>query len=157
MSASLHLVISTLGVVLVDASDIVSVRAEDDSGSFGILPRHADLITVLTPSVVRWRDIKGAESFCAVLGGVLTVERGSSVAIACREGVLGRDLHGLEAEVRARRAAETDADRQARVEQMRLHAMAVRQMMRYLSPATHPATNPAANLDTSAMQTEIGS
>jgi F-type H+-transporting ATPase subunit epsilon len=49
----------------------------------------------------------------------------------------------LEAEVQAERAAETDADRRARVEQMQLHARAVRQLMRYIRP-TAPSDLEAA-------------
>lgn len=143
MSASLHLLISTPAGVLVDAADVAAIRAEDESGSFGIRPGHADLITVLSPSVVRWRDEAGATQFCAVLGGVLTVGAGREVGIACRRGVISDDLEALEAEVRARRAAEADSDRHARVEQMRLHARAVRQLMRYLRPGVHRNGGPA--------------
>ena len=152
MSAALHLVITTPGAVLVDAADVISIRAEDESGSFGIHPGHADLITVVSPSVVRWRSAAAAERFCVVLGGVLTVDRGRTVAIACREGVLGDDLHGLEAEVQAQRTAETDADHKARVEQMRLQAMAVRQMMRYLNPGANPIEYAGAELGVSTLQ-----
>jgi F-type H+-transporting ATPase subunit epsilon len=134
MSDGLHLLISTPVAVLVDAAGVVAVRAEDASGSFGIRPGHADLITVLSPSVVRWRDAEGTTRFCAVLGGVLTVDGGRDVGIACRRGVVGTDLTALEAEVRRRREAEAESDRHARVEQMRLHAQAVRQLMRYLRP-----------------------
>jgi ATP synthase, Delta/Epsilon chain, beta-sandwich domain len=58
--------------VIADHDDVVSVRAEDASGSFGILPGHADLITVLTPSVVAWRHSDGRLGWCAVRGGVLS-------------------------------------------------------------------------------------
>ena len=37
--------------IVADHADIAAVRAEDESGSFGILPGHADLLTVLVPSV----------------------------------------------------------------------------------------------------------
>lgn len=135
MSATLHLTITTPSAVLVDRADIRSVRAEDESGGFGILPGHADLLTVLPASVVRWRGKDDAGHYCALRGGVLTVTEGRNVAIACRQGAIGDDLAKLEADVQAMRAAETDADRRARVEQMRLHAHAVRQLMRYLRPA----------------------
>jgi F-type H+-transporting ATPase subunit epsilon len=69
-----------------------------------------------------------------VNGGVLTVTDGQHVAIACRQGTMSDDLVQLEADVAAMRAAEADASRRARVEQMRLHARAVRQLMRYLRP-----------------------
>lgn len=134
MSAALHLTISTPSTVLVDRADVASVRAEDASGGFGILPGHADLLTILPASVVRWRGPDGLARFCALRRGVLTVSGGRHVAVACRQGTVGDDLAALEADVRVMQAAETDADRRARVEQMRLHARAVRQLMRYLRP-----------------------
>lgn len=110
------------------------VRAEDESGNFGILPGHADLITVLPASVVRWRGEDGTQHFCALRGGMLTVTDGARVAIACREGILGDDLAALESEVAKLRESEAEDDRRARVEQMRMHANAVRQLMRFLHP-----------------------
>ena len=38
------------------------LRAEDDTGAFGILPGHADFLTVLAVSVVTWRDDAAAVS-----------------------------------------------------------------------------------------------
>ncbi len=138
MSGTLHLTVTTPGQILVDSGDVAAVRAEDESGSFGILPGHADLLTALVPSVVRWRTADGSTHFCAVRGGVFTVSVGRNVSVACREGVLGDSLEDLEAKVRTLRAQQIEADRKARVEQVRLHALAVRQLLRYLrhSPAT---------------------
>jgi F-type H+-transporting ATPase subunit epsilon len=134
MNGTLHLTITTPSQILVKSDDVVAVRAEDESGSFGILPGHADLLTVLVPSVLRWRTADGAARFCAVRGGVFTVASGRDVAVACRGGVVGDSLGELEAKVRAVRAQELEADRKARVEQIRLHALAVRQLVRYLRP-----------------------
>jgi F-type H+-transporting ATPase subunit epsilon len=134
MSQGLHLVITSPAAVLVDAADVRSVRAEDESGCFGVLPGHADLLTVLPASVVRWQGADGRRHYCALRGGVFTVQGGSRVAVACREGSTGDDLGRLEAEVAAMRAAETEAEKRARVEQVRLHARAVRQLLRYLQP-----------------------
>ncbi len=103
-----------------------------------MLPGHADLLTVLPPSVVRWTGANEAARYCALSGGVLTVSGGRSVAIACRRGTLGDDLERLEAQVAAQRAAELDADRRAKVEQIRLHARALRQLMRFLRPGGRP-------------------
>jgi len=138
MTRTLHLTITTPSTVLVDRTDISAVRAEDASGGFGILPGHTELLTVLPASVVRWRAADGVARFCAVRSGVLTVSRGRTVAIACRQGVIGDDLAELEAQVQAMRADETDADRRARGEQVQLHARVVRQMMRYLHPGELP-------------------
>lgn len=134
MSAVLHLTVTTPAQILVEAGDVMAVRAEDQSGSFGILPGHADLLTVLLPSVVRWRTADGAARYCAVHGGVFTVSGGRNVAVACREGVVGDSLADLEAKVSTVRAQQLEADRKARVEQVRLHALAVRQLLRYLRP-----------------------
>ena len=134
MTTTLHLTVTTPATVLVDSDDVVAVRAEDESGGFGILPGHADLLTRLTPSVVRWRTVAGATRFCAVRGGVFTVSLGRGVAIACREAIVGDALQTLEANVRIVRAQQLEADRRAHVEQVRLHALAVRQLVRYLRP-----------------------
>jgi F-type H+-transporting ATPase subunit epsilon len=134
MSAALHLTITTPAMVLVDSDDVASVRAEDASGSFGVLPSHADLLTMLTPSVVRWRTVAGHTGFCAVKGGVLTVSQGRSVAIACREGIVDGSLQTLEERVRIVRAEQVEADRRVRVAQAQLHMRAVRQLVRYLRP-----------------------
>jgi F-type H+-transporting ATPase subunit epsilon len=139
MSGTLHLTVTTPSQILVESDNVVAVRAEDQGGSFGILPGHADLLTVLVPSVLRWRTADGAARFCAVRGGVFTVAAGRDVAVACREGVVGDSLEDLEAKVRAVRAQELEADRKARVEQVRLHALAVRQLVRYLRPNPAPA------------------
>jgi len=136
MSRALRLTITTPNVVLLDETDVRSVRAEDKSGGFGLLPGHADLLTVLPPSVVRWRASDGTERYCAIRGGVMTVRKGESVSIACRQGVMGGDLRKLEAEVESARAAEKDASARARVEETRLHASAVRQLVRYLHPSS---------------------
>jgi F-type H+-transporting ATPase subunit epsilon len=138
MSAGLQLIIATPAKVLIDVDDVRSLRAEDDSGAFGVLPGHADLLTVLPPSVVRWTTPDGATRYCAVSGGVLRVAGGKRVAIACRRGAVGGDLLALQAEIERMRSAELDADRRARVEQTRLHAQALRRLMRYLRPGARP-------------------
>ncbi len=134
MSEPLHLTVSTPSRVLVDVADVTSFRASDTSGSFGIQPGHADFLTVIPASVIAWREAGGEWQYCAVRGGVLSVSAGKRVALACREAVLGRDLAGLEADVRTAALAETEADKRARVEQTRLHAQAVRQLVQYLAP-----------------------
>ncbi|ATG48596.1 F0F1 ATP synthase subunit epsilon [Celeribacter ethanolicus] len=131
---TLELTITTPMEVLVDHLPVRSLRAEDASGSFGILPGHSDVLTVLTASVLRWKTAEGQAGFCAVGPGLLTVSGGDRVDIACRKAIPGEALEVLEQEVRHFKQGETEADRQARVEQMRLHANAVRQMMRFLRP-----------------------
>jgi len=142
MSALLHLTIATPAHVLFDSTEVVALRAEDATGSFGILPGHAAFLTVLAPSVLRWHAADGIEQFCAVKEGVLRVSGGHEISIACREGVMGtsgKSLEVLEAQVDAARAAQLDAVRRARVDETRLHAQAVRQLLRFLRPSARPA------------------
>ncbi|MDN4575918.1 F0F1 ATP synthase subunit epsilon [Pandoraea cepalis] len=128
------LTITTPSQIVVDRLAVSSIRAEDDSGAFGVHAGHADLVTLLSASVVRWRGEDGNEHYCAIDGGVLVVSGGTDVSLACRDAILGTSLDQLETEVRRARAAQLDAMRRARVEQTRLHAQAVRQMLRYLRP-----------------------
>ena len=131
MSGSLQLLISTPQQVLVDAADLRSLRAEDASGSFGLLPGHVDFLTVLVPTVVRWQHADGRAGFCAVGGGVLCLQ-GGRIELACRDGVLGEDLPQLQERVIAAREQQRDLARRARVEHLQLHTRAVRQLVRYL-------------------------
>lgn len=126
--------VATPLAVAVSETGVASVRAEDASGSFGILPGHADFLTVLGPSVLRWRGADKVWRYCALRGGVLRVSDGARVEIACREAVPGDDVAALEALVRQRIADQEDAARRARAEQTRLHASAIRSLMRRLGP-----------------------
>ncbi len=132
MSGLLHLTISTPARVLVSSVPCVSVRAEDETGGFGLLPGHADFLTVLPASVVSWKGRDGSGGACALSGGMLTVVDGEVVSIACRRGVTGDSVAALPVDVLRQFEAEDDEGRRARVEQTRLHAEAVRQLMRYL-------------------------
>ncbi|WP_176049712.1 F0F1 ATP synthase subunit epsilon [Burkholderia sp. BCC1644] len=141
MNTALRVTIAAPSGLLVDSADVVAFRGEDATGSFGILPGHADFLTVLVPCVLRWRTADGQRRFCAVSGGILRVVDGQHVSIACRAGELGDALETLETQARATREARLDAARRARVEQTRLNARAIRQILKYLRPgATGAAT-----------------
>ncbi|KVD88290.1 ATP synthase F0F1 subunit epsilon [Burkholderia ubonensis] len=144
MNPALRVTIATPSGLLVDSPDVVAFRAEDATGSFGILLGHADFLTVLSPCVLRWRTVDGRRRFCAVSGGILRVVDGQHVSIACRAGELGDTLETLEAQARAAREARLDAARRARVEQTRLNARAIRQILKYLRPG---AAGAAARAD----------
>ena len=108
MSGALRLTIATPSALLLDVDNVRSVRAEDESGAFGVLPGHADLLTALPPSVLRWTCENQSTRYCALSGGVLRISGGNLVAVACRRGALGDDLETLQAEVAAQRAAELE-------------------------------------------------
>lgn len=141
MSAPLHLLIATSQQILVDCADVVSLRGEDASGGFGLLPGHVDYLTVLEPTVLRWRRASGERGYCAVRGGVLSLS-GGELRIACREGIVGERLDELAARVQEAREAQRDSARRARVEHLRLHTRAVRQLVRYLRAEGETPFNP---------------
>jgi F-type H+-transporting ATPase subunit epsilon len=130
----MRLLITTPTRVVVDDTGVVAVRAEDESGSFGILNGHADFLTALTVSVVSWRHTDDQYRFCAVRRGVLSVTNGSEVAIATCEAITGDDLDRLEQVVLAEFRDAVDAERRTRTEHLRLHMKAIRQIIRYLRP-----------------------
>jgi alternate F1F0 ATPase F1 subunit epsilon len=55
----MRLLITTPTTVVVDETDVAAVRAEDESGSFGVLAGHTDFLTALVVSVVCWRRADG--------------------------------------------------------------------------------------------------
>jgi len=120
--------------VVVDEDGVLALRAEDATGSFGILPRHADFLTSLAVSVVSWKSSDKRERFCAVRRGVLSITGGRDIAIATREAALGDDLTRLDETVLARFRADIETERTEHVESTRLHLNAIRQIMRHLRP-----------------------
>ena len=130
----MRLLITDPTAVVIDDPDIVSVRAEDESGSFGILDGHADFLTALTVSIVSWRRADAARRFCAVRRGVLSVSRGTLVAIATRQALLSDDLDHLERVVLAEFHNSVEAERIARTASLQLQMKAIRQIVRYLRP-----------------------
>jgi len=120
--------------IVIDEDGVLAVRAEDATGSFGILPRHADFVTSLAISVVSWQSSNGTRHYCAVRRGVLSVVGGRDIAIATREAVPGDDLAILDKTVLARFHADIESERIENVESTRLRLNAIRQMMHHLRP-----------------------
>ena len=130
----MRLLITTPTAVVVDEADVSAVRAEDESGSFGILDAHDDLLTALSVSVVSWHRATGPRYFCAVRRGILSVSGGREVAIATREAITGDDLDRLEQVVLAQFRQKADAERTSRTTGLELQTKAIRQIVRYLRP-----------------------
>jgi len=119
----MRLTVATPEAVIADHADVVSVRAEDATGAFGILPGHADFLTALAISVLSWRHADGRAGYCAVHGGVLRVRGG--VAVATRLALPGEDLRALEATVARQRheALDTERTERSHAEQMRIETI----------------------------------
>jgi F-type H+-transporting ATPase subunit epsilon len=133
-----RLTIATPLAIVIEASDVAHLRAEDDTGAFGILPGHADFLTALAVSVASWRDNRGAEHHVAVRGGMLEVRDGGSIAIATPEAVAGDDLERLESEVLAKFRRQLVEEQAARTDAQRLYLAAIRQIVRFLRDQRSP-------------------
>jgi F-type H+-transporting ATPase subunit epsilon len=130
----MRLLVTTPTAVVVDETDVSAVRAEDESGSFGILDGHDDLLTALTVTVVSWHRAGAPPRYCAVRRGILSVSGGREVAIATREAIVSGDLDRLEQIVLAEFRQRADSEQTARVIGLELQMKAIRQIVRYLRP-----------------------
>jgi len=139
----MRLSVATPLAIVIEVSDVAHLRAEDDTGAFGILPGHADFLTALAVSVVTWRDESGIEHHVALRGGMLEVRDGDTIAIATPEAVAGDDLHRLEAEVLDTFRRELLEEQAARTDARRLYLAAIRQIARFLRGGETP-TMPAS-------------
>jgi F-type H+-transporting ATPase subunit epsilon len=68
-------------------------RAEDRSGSFGILPRHIEFLTILEPSIAI-AVIEGQEEYFAFNGGILSFKKGI-LTVTTKEFVQSGELGEL--------------------------------------------------------------
>lgn len=127
----MKLVVTTPEAVVVE-TDAVHVRAEDGSGAFGLLDRHADLLTALSISVLVYRDRHRREHFVAIRGGLLTVRRGSHVEVLTREAVASDDLESLQRDVLARFRKSADDEERARAGAGRLESGLLRRVADYV-------------------------
>ena len=128
----MKLSITTPFSIIVDQEKILSLRAEDATGNFGILPLHADFMTLLEVSVISWRDDLGEVCYCAVSNGILIVTAGEHVSIATREAVLGKNLSDLRHHVLGKFNEAIARENKVRISQERNQAEALRRVQNYL-------------------------
>jgi len=146
----MRLSIATPLTMAVDVPEVRSVRAEDESGSFGILPGHADFLTALAVCVISWRDPQLGLHHAAVNGGSLSVTGGDQVMIATPEAVVGTDLGQLETDVLARFRRQAEEEHEASAAAHRMSLVAIRTIVRLLRP---DLARPGSRLDTAGFST----
>ncbi|QIG78867.1 F0F1 ATP synthase subunit epsilon [Stakelama tenebrarum] len=130
---TLYLTIATPTEIAVPRGPVYLVRGDDESGSFGIMAGHLDMLTVMQRAVLRWRtEAEGPQRFCAVHGALFVVRDGEEVEVSAREAHCGDDLARLEREIASARTEEKERARGERVDAMRLHARAVRSLVAHL-------------------------
>lgn len=76
--------------VLVDAN-VSKVVAEAENGSFGLLPRHIDVVTALVPGILAYVDSDGRQQLVGIDEGIL-VKCGDEVRVATGRAIRGTNL-----------------------------------------------------------------
>jgi F-type H+-transporting ATPase subunit epsilon len=77
-----------------EVEDVTRIVAETRQGSFGILPRRADCVAALAPSILSYATETAGEVYVAVNEGVL-VKMGAQVLVSVRHAIGGADLGQL--------------------------------------------------------------
>lgn len=128
----MRLCVTTPFSVILEADEVGYVQAEDETGSFGILPGHGDFITALPASVILWRDRQKHEHYVVVRSAVLVVHDRQCIDIAAREAVGEDSLVSVAEAIASRFREEVETEEESRVASTRLHLAAIRQLQRYL-------------------------
>ncbi len=104
--------------------EVVHVTVEDPTGSLGIRPGHAPLVTPLVQGILIARSPGGKERYLALNGGVALVNR-DVVEVVSRQAVQSDDLEHLEQKVVAgfQQQAEEDRTNFVAFEKLRLSFM----------------------------------
>ncbi len=105
-----------------------AVRAPGLEGQLGILPRHAALLTTLSPGALSIK-LAGAEETIFVSGGFLEVSN-NNVTVLADAAEHAEDIDQARAEEARRRAQERLAQTQSNVERAQLQAQLQRAINR---------------------------
>jgi F-type H+-transporting ATPase subunit epsilon len=106
---------------------VVSVRAADASGQFGLLPGHEAFLTLLVPCVLSFREENGRERYTAADGGVLVVEK-ERVSVVTREAVTADRLEEVADAAAAMLEARRRTEQTARAEFAELQSSLLREL-----------------------------
>lgn len=138
----MRLKISTPTKIIEDVDQLHSVRAEDETGAFGIMPGHTDFVTTLPISVVSWQGLDGSRGFVLVRKGVMSVRDGAFVEIATRGGFRSDELHDLGETVWDELRRSDDIEDVSRTSDTRMHLATIRQIEKVMRAARGTPTVP---------------
>jgi len=65
------------------SGEVVEIKSENEFGSFGILPNHVAMITVLRPAITVFKEVSGKVLKIFTSTGILKVE-GNIISIMCQ-------------------------------------------------------------------------
>lgn len=113
--------------VLLD-EEVVKVIAEGPNGSFCLLPRHIDFVSILAPGVLVFESADGKESFVALDEGVL-VKCGAEVMVSVLNAARSPDLGHLRQIVEQQFRELDEHERQVRTTLAKLETDFVRRFL----------------------------
>lgn len=119
-------IITAERVVFSDEADVLVVPGVE--GELGVLPRHAPLLTMIQPGILR--IVKGGEEVeMAITGGFIEV-RENRVTILADAAERAEEIDVARAEEARRRARERLEKREAQIDQARAQAALQRALVR---------------------------
>lgn len=132
MTPVLKLQLRTPAGLLVDQA-VREIRAEDESGYFGILPGREDLVAAMPASLLTFVD-DGGEAFVALSGGLLDLRAGVC-RVTAREAELTRVLEDVAHKLDAAFATRRQRAQSRRGALVELEREAMRRLARDVSAA----------------------
>ena len=119
-------VITPIGTLLKEP--VIRIVAEAPGGSFGILPRHADFVSLLAPSILTYETEAGSERYVGINSGTL-VKCGDEVLVSVLSAVTSDRLEELGQRVAREFHVLMDEEREARSALARLEAGMARRFL----------------------------
>jgi F-type H+-transporting ATPase subunit epsilon len=76
-------------------AEVTSVVAEGQDGSFGLLPRHVDMVSALVPSLMVYSEPGHAQQGVLAVNTGMLVKCGRAVRVATSDAIRGSDAAEL--------------------------------------------------------------
>jgi F-type H+-transporting ATPase subunit epsilon len=108
--------------------EVSRIKAEAESGWFGLLPKHVDFVTALIPGVMTFEPCGKPEEYLAIDHGIL-VKCGPEVSVSTRNAVRGTDLVQLKRDVELQFRERAEREKAARTLEAKLEADLVRNLL----------------------------
>jgi len=110
--------------------EVLKVTADAVNGSFCLLPKHIDMVTVLVPGLLSFHGKSGREEFIAVDEGIL-VKCGQEVFVSTRQAVQGPNLGDLRKTIQEQFQRLDEGEKKARSALAKLEADFIRQFLNW--------------------------
>lgn len=116
--------------VFAEKTGVSRIVAETCAGSFGLLPRRLDCVTVLVPGILMYETKQEGEVYVAVDEGVL-VKTGPNVFVSVRHATGGTDLGQLREAVEKEFRALNEQEQSVRTVMAKLESGVLRRLVSF--------------------------